>query len=208
MKKLSMAIAGAALSACCLGLEPAYAHPGHEEHSPSPLEQYQETPQNVLVVPPDASGRPAYYATGNLYTFLATGKETGGQFALVDGLVPPQAGAIPHVHSREDELFYILEGEITFQLGDQTVTATPGTSVYLPKGRPHGWGNAGNTQARTLALLFPAGFEGFFVDQNQPVIDRGSAPIPPARDLETVVLPLTRKYGTQVVDPAGVVRDR
>ncbi len=95
MKKLSMAIASAALSACCLGLETAHAHPGHSPFVPHEITSLPEAGgQNVLVVPPDAPGRPAYYATGNLYTFLATGEETGGAFSLFDFLVPPQSAAV------------------------------------------------------------------------------------------------------------------
>lgn len=208
VKKLSMVIAGAALSAFCLGLEVAQAHPGH-----SPLEPHEEGlssstsvvgGQDVLVVPPDAPGRPAYYATGNLYTFLATGEETGGAFSLFDFVVPPQSGALPHIHSREDELFYVLEGEVTFQLesqtGIQTTVGTPGTFAFLPKGRPHAWENSGTTPAKMLSLVVPSGIEGFFVEQNQPVIDE-SAPIPSPLPV-SVIAPISASYGIAPASPS------
>lgn len=225
VKKLSLVIAGAMLSAFCAGLEAAYAHLGHSPSEPHEEEhfryKYKVSPpnqelsvypngcirpghQDVLVVPPDAPGRPAYYATGNLYTFLATGEETGGAFSLFDFVVPSQSGALPHIHSQEDEAFYVLEGEMTFQLGSptgiQTIVAPPRTLVFLPKGRPHGWQNSGTTPAKMLSLVIPSGFEGFFIDQNQPVINE-SDPIPPPLPPE-LLAPIAQEYGVRPASPS------
>jgi quercetin dioxygenase-like cupin family protein len=202
VQKLSIFIVAGVLSAFCLGwLEAAYTHPSHS-YSKTHEEEISSSPsvkgsQDVLVVPPDASGRPAYYATGNLYTFLATGEETGGAFSLFDFFVPSQSVALPHIHSPEDEAFYVLEGEVTFQLasptGIQTQVATPGSLIFLPKERPHGWLNSGTNSAKLLSLVVPGGFEGFFIDQNQPVTDK-SAPIPPPLPPE-LLAPIAQKYG-------------
>lgn len=205
LKKLSMLIVGATFSTFCLGLETAQAHPGHSPFSPHDITPLSKTAgQDVLVVPPDAPGRPAYYSTGNLYTFLATGKETGGAFSIFDFLVPPQAETIPHIHSQENEVFYVREGEVTFQLASPTgiknILATPGTFIFLPKGRPHTWQNTGMTTAKMLSLVFPTGFEGFFVDQNQPLIDR-SAPIPPPLAPE-LLAPIAQNYGVRLASPS------
>lgn len=59
---------------------------------------------------------------GDVYRFLATGEETNGKYALFEALVGPGGGPPPHVHSREEEGFYVLEGEITFQVGDKRLT--------------------------------------------------------------------------------------
>src|SRR5262245_10005156 len=77
-----------------------------------------------------------WYA-GTLTTFLATSEDTQGQFALIEmvarkGNVPPR-----HVHHREDETFYVVEGEMTFSVGEQTIKAGPGTMVFAPRGIPH-----------------------------------------------------------------------
>lgn len=201
-KKLSIYIAAGILSAFCLGwLEAAYSHPGHSD---SAFQASVTGPQDVLVVPPDAPGRPAYYATGNLYTFLATSEETGGKFSLFDFLVPPKSSALPHIHSREDEAFYVIEGEVAFQLasptGIQTKVAPPGSLVFLPKGRPHAWENPGTTPAKMLSLIVPTGFEGFFIDQNQPVIEK-SAPTPPPLSPE-LLAPIAQKYGVRPATPS------
>jgi quercetin dioxygenase-like cupin family protein len=202
VKKLSMVIAGAALSAFCLGQEAARAHPGHSPFVPHEITPLSEAgDQDVLVVPPDASGRPAYYSAGTLNTLLATGQETGGAFSLLNIVSLPQFGTPPHIHTREDEVYYVLDGQVNFQLGSptgpQNIAATPGTFAFLPQGRPHAWQNTGTTLAEILVFPFPAGFEGFIIDQNQPVIDR-SAPIP-ASPPTPEIFDIAQEYGLQVL---------
>ena len=79
----------------------------------------------------------SYWVVGDLYTILSSGEDTGGTYALIHALVPPGGGPPPHVHRREDEAFYILEGDLTFQAGGQTFAATAGAWVRLPKGSRH-----------------------------------------------------------------------
>src|SRR5918997_167213 len=96
---------------------------------------------------------------GGLVTVKATGKETDGHYALVEVLDP--VGPQPlHVHHREDEGFWILEGEVTFEVGEETIKASPGSFVFGPKDVPHRY-TVESEQARTLFLLSPAGFEEF-----------------------------------------------
>src|SRR5262245_34691732 len=101
-----------------------------------------------------------WYA-GWLTTFLATSADTNGQFALLEqvgrkGNVPPR-----HVHYREDEVFYVIEGEMTFCIGEQTIKATPGSMVFAPRGIPHSFTIDSDT-VRLLVLLTPGGLEEFF----------------------------------------------
>ena len=96
--------------------------------------------------------------SGHLLTFLATGKDTQGRFALLEfvsrkGNVPP-----PHIHSREEETFYIVEGEMTFSVGGQTIKGTPGTLIFLPRNVAHSF-EIESEQGRALVLLTPAGLE-------------------------------------------------
>lgn len=198
-----MVIAGAALSAFCLGLQAANAHSGHSPSEPQE-EGLCSSPavagsQDVLVVPPDAPGRPVYSVFTGLNTFLATGKETGGQFSLFDLVIPPQTVLPPQIHSREDQAFYILDGDLTLQLGNQTTVATPGTFVYLPKDRPQGFQNLGMTPVHMLLLTTPSGFEGFLTEEGNPVTDRSNPPAPP-QDLSTIA-PIASKYGIQLALP-------
>src|SRR5947207_11415316 len=99
---------------------------------------------------------------GDLYRFLATGEDTSGKYALWEALVPPGGGPPPHVHSREEEGFYILEGEITFQIGDQRLVAIAGTFANVPVGTPHSFKNESGKPAKMLIFLAPAGLEKMF----------------------------------------------
>src|SRR6187401_1034849 len=87
---------------------------------------------------------------GDVYRFLATGEETNGRYAMWEAIVPPGGGPPPHVHSREEEGFYILEGEITFQIGDGKLVAGAGTFANMSVGTPHSFKNESNKPARML----------------------------------------------------------
>ena len=104
---------------------------------------------------------------GSLMTFLATSEDTHGQFALIEavatkGNVPP-----PHIHHREDEIFYVLEGEIVVSVGDRTIKGTPGTMVFLPRDVCHSF-TIESEQSRMLILLTPAGLERWFKEFSVP----------------------------------------
>ncbi len=110
---------------------------------------------------PAATGR-AYWGPGDHYTFLVTGEESGGAYFAMEAIVPPGGGPPPHIHRREDETFYLLEGQIEFRLGEETITAGPGDFVSIPRGTVHAFHNAGAERARLVLTFTPAGIERFF----------------------------------------------
>jgi quercetin dioxygenase-like cupin family protein len=120
---------------------------------------------------------PSYWGPGDRYTFLVTGEETGGAYFAMEAWVPPGGGPPPHVHTREDETFYVLEGEIEFLLGDEIVAAGPGDFVNVPRGTVHRFLNAGDETARMILTFTPAGMEGFFEDTLEPA-PNGSEDVP------------------------------
>jgi len=139
--------------------------------------------------------------TGWLTTFLATGQDTQGQFALLEqttrkGNVPPR-----HIHHREDETFYVLEGEMTFSVGDQTIKATPGTMVFLPRNVAHSF-TIDSEQVRLLVMLAPAGLEEFFKELSVPA---PSMTLPPPAEIPyseiQKMMALAPKYGFEIVLP-------
>ncbi|MEA5502856.1 cupin domain-containing protein [Halotia wernerae UHCC 0503] len=201
-KQLSSLIAGTALSTFCFGLEVVQAHPGH-----SPFVPHEITPlstaktEQILVVSPEAPNRPVYSVTSGITTFLAYGGETNKLFSLFKDVIAPNNGAIPHLHTREDEFYYILDGTAEVITGDKTSIVTSGNLVFLPKGNRHGFTNIGSNPLQMLVGVTPGGFEGFFRDQNKPVIDKSNPP-PPEQDL-AVIGQLSQKYGTELaLDPA------
>jgi quercetin dioxygenase-like cupin family protein len=111
---------------------------------------------------------PAYWGPGDKYTFLVTGEESGGAYFAMQALVPPGGGPPPHIHRREDETFYVLEGEIEFLLGDETIVAGVGDFVNVPRGTVHSFRNAGTETARLVLTFTPAGIERWFAETLEP----------------------------------------
>jgi quercetin dioxygenase-like cupin family protein len=103
-----------------------------------------------------------FWGSGDVYTFLVTGEETGGAYAAVEALVEPGGGPPSHVHRDEDETFYVLEGHCTFVLGEQTITAGPGDFVNVPRGTAHCFRNGSSELVRLILTFTPAGIESFF----------------------------------------------
>lgn len=114
--------------------------------------------------PPARAGMVIPLGPGSQLTLKAVGAETDGAFALMEYLLAPGGGAGLHSHSREDESFYVLAGELAVQLGDASVVVTPGEFVRIPRGAPHAFVNRGPGPLSALVLLTPAGLEQFFVD--------------------------------------------
>src|SRR5437667_936496 len=94
---------------------------------------------------------------GDVYRFLATGEDTNGKYALLEAIVPPGGGPPPHVHSREEEGFFIVEGEITFMINGERGVATAGMFANMPVGTPHAFKKESNRPAKMLISLAPAG---------------------------------------------------
>ena len=135
---------------------------------------------------------------GALARIKATAEQTDGHLTLVELDFPPHAPVPLHVHHQEDEGFYVLDGSATFQVGDETVEAGPGTFLYGPRDVPHGF-QAGPDGIRLLYLFLPGGFEGFIRETSEPAAE---ATIPPADlvpDLERVAAALPR-YGAEMLE--------
>ncbi len=107
---------------------------------------------------------------GDVYRFMATSEDTNGKYAMWEAIVPPGGGPPPHVHSREEESFYILEGEITFQIGEDRVVATAGTFANMPVGTPHSFKNESSQAAKMLISVAPAGLEEMFFEFGVPLV--------------------------------------
>jgi mannose-6-phosphate isomerase-like protein (cupin superfamily) len=95
--------------------------------------------------------------------FMIDGAESGGGFALVEHPMEARALAAPlHRHSREDEYSFVLEGRMGADLGGEIVYGEVGDLIFKPRGQWHTFWNAGDTPARVLEIISPAGFEKFF----------------------------------------------
>ena len=135
---------------------------------------------------------------GDVYRFLATGEDTDGKYALWEAVVPPGGGPPPHVHSREEEGFYVLEGEITFQIGGERLVAGAGTFANMPVGTPHSFRNESDRPARMLLSVAPAGLERMFFEVGQPVDEGATTASPPTQDEIEKLLAVAPRYGIEV----------
>jgi uncharacterized protein (TIGR02246 family) len=107
----------------------------------------------------------------------STGETTSGAFGLMEHWMMPPGFASPyHTHHREDEAFYVLEGEVAFVCDGKWLRAVPGTYVFGPRGIPHGFKIVGSAPARMLLLCAPGGFEHFVLEQATPIADPPSPP--------------------------------
>jgi mannose-6-phosphate isomerase-like protein (cupin superfamily) len=124
-----------------------------------------------------------YWGPGDLYRFLVTGAESGGAYFAMEALVPPGGGPPPHIHTREDETFYILEGEVSIRLGDATITAGAGDFVNVPRGTVHCFRNDRGAPVRMILTFTPAGIEHFFEETLERALD---PTLPPPDNVEAV----------------------
>ncbi len=133
---------------------------------------------------------------GDVYRFLATGDDTNGKYALWEALVPPGGGPPLHAHSREEEGFYVLEGEITF--GDKRVVATAGTFANMPVGTPHCFKNESNKPAKMLISVAPAGLEQMFFEVGVPLAEGATTALPPTKEEIEKLLAVAPRYGIEI----------
>ena len=119
-------------------------------------------------VPLNIVGEPTLVKVGS--------QDSGGAMALFHLTAPPMSGPPLHVHSREDEVFYVLEGELVFELDGVREIVGPGGTVYLKRGVPHRYQNFTDRDARLLIAVTPGGFQEFFVELSAATPAGGGIP--------------------------------
>ena len=136
----------------------------------------------------------------NRMTIKATAETTGGAYGLVESWIAAGASPPLHVHRREDEAFWVLEGHVRFCCGNEDIAAGPNSFVFLPRDVPHTFVVEGNEDAHVLTLLTPGGGERFFLDGGRVPEGPGLPPPGTAPDIEKLkrVAPL---YGSEIVGP-------
>jgi quercetin dioxygenase-like cupin family protein len=90
------------------------------------------------------------------------GRDTGGVLSAIESHDVPGGGPPPHIHSREDETFQVIEGEYEFTVDGKSFVARKGTTIFAPRGIPHTYRYLGQASGRLMCVITPAGFEGFF----------------------------------------------
>ena len=139
------------------------------------------------------------WSLGGRFTMKAAEDDTEGRFALVEAVAWRSTEPPLHIHHNEDEAWYLLDGRMTFYVGDRVLEATAGSFVYAPKGLAHTF-TVDVEPTRVLVFASPAGFERFATELGEPA--SGEAP-PAALAVPgpEVLGPVAARYGIEVVGP-------
>jgi mannose-6-phosphate isomerase-like protein (cupin superfamily) len=160
----------------------------------------EEVEMGVTHVPP-GEGR-SLWVLGELVTCKTASEQTGGAYSLFEVTTQPGGRVLPHVQHREDESFYMLEGEYEFLVEGHTIRAGASYLLYIPKGTLHSHKNVGEGVGRMLVSQTPGGlYERFFEEVGNPV---GKEGVPLAFDDQPEVgkiVEVAAKYGIEIPPP-------
>ena len=185
----------------------AEARPGSRGSAPFRLSATRESPVSFVLPQPEPALQTAgggllipagegvcRWVFGDTYTTKLTSHLTNGSLGLVEASVPPGGGPIPHTHAGEDEIFYLLSGELEFLCDDKVFMAEAGDLVFIPRTSPHRFLNKGLRPCSMLFMYTPGGAEGVFIEGgDQPEPGRPAPFWGPER--LPVLGPLMEKYG-------------
>ncbi|WP_435007466.1 cupin domain-containing protein [Tundrisphaera lichenicola] len=135
----------------------------------------------------EPGGGLALWVLGSIYTFKARGRDTAGAYAIVEATVFEGQGPPPHIHHAEDECFFVLEGNFSFQYEDQSIEGGPGTFLRVPRGVLHTFRNAGHAPGRVLLTVAPAGLDEFWEKVGHPVSDPAQPPPDDPEEMERIL---------------------
>jgi quercetin dioxygenase-like cupin family protein len=142
----------------------------------------------------------ALWFLGFLVTVKASAPMTNGNVAVLEHLGVRGLGSPLHLHRNEDEWFYVTEGELTFWIGDDRITAPAGSFVYGPRGIPHAFA-VSSPQARFIIVTEPAGFEAFLRSLSVPAATRTLPPASVAPPAMEVMLASAAEHGIEILGP-------
>jgi quercetin dioxygenase-like cupin family protein len=141
----------------------------------------------------DTGNGPGFTMLGTTMRLIAAAADTGGRFTVLEQVTPSGWGPPRHIHSREDEIFYVLEGTYELHVGDERRTLSAGASAILPRGVPHGFRNVAPVPSRLLCVITPGGLEEYFL-----AVAKYPPPPNPAQLAE-----LARPFGLTLLPPGA-----
>lgn len=159
--------------------------------------------KGISHTPPDEGTR-SLWVLGELLTYKVPSRRTGGAYSLFEVTTQPGAGPPPHVQHREDECFYVLDGEFEFLSGEETLRIGAGSLLYVRKGTLHAHKNVGESVGRMLVSQTPGGlYERFFEEVGKPVDgDAGSFVFRDRPGMRRIV-EVAAKHGIEIPPPTA-----
>ena len=152
-------------------------------------------PDKIIAVPP--GGGHSFWVFGDVDDIKAEAKDTNGEMTFVETLVPPHSGPPLHIHTRESESIYVLDGLIRVIANGLDFHLEPGGFVHMPKNSIHRFENAHHGHSRILLILLPSGIEGYFKELGTPKVKGVPSPGPKAH-IEKLPQ-VAEKYGVKIV---------
>jgi quercetin dioxygenase-like cupin family protein len=149
---------------------------GEPQHTAIPADDPR---RRLVIARPDDPALSHIGLVGDTYTILVAGADTAGRYTLIDMHIPPGGGPPPHRHDFE-EMFSVLEGEVSVTFRGEHMVARAGETINVPANAPHAFTNASDRPARLLCMCTPAGQEEFFLAVGESVATRTQPP--PALD--------------------------
>lgn len=140
---------------------------------------------------------------GDRVAILLGGADTQQQYTVMEALLPPGGGPPRHLHHREDETFFVLEGEVTFYVGDTVTVLKKGGFIFAPREIPHYFRNTGTGEAMLLETAFPAGVEMFFAAAGKALPDRNAQPLKFGREDIAHMIAIAPSFGIEILAPAN-----
>lgn len=152
--------------------------------------------KTVKIVEPD-KGRHVGIAN-DINTILASKEDTEGTYSILEIKVFPNGGPLPHIQTREHEGFYIIEGQIVFDINGKRIEANPGTFVNVPPGILHSFKNEKDKVAKMIVVLSPPGLEQLFVEAGIEISDNQIKPPPFDEKQKQKLVDIFPKYGVKL----------
>ena len=155
----------------------------------------------VAYVPPDEGGR-SLWVFGELVRYKTRSEQTGGAYSLFEIASPSGGGPPPHIQHREDESFYLLEGEYEFLVEDRPFSVGAGSLIYVPRGTLHAHKNLREETGRLLLSQTPGGLhERFFEEIGEPAEDNSRPPVPVDQQHMEKIIAIATEYGIEIPPP-------
>jgi quercetin dioxygenase-like cupin family protein len=137
--------------------------------------------------------------SGDICSFMTIGEETDKTYALMESIISPGGGPPPHIQHRNEEGFYVVEGELVFTVDGQEVHAVEGDFINIPKGVVHGFTNKTDKRARILVVMSPSVEEYYLLAVGHKITDV-NAPLPPTTQEDVQkYLTMAPQYGIEYV---------
>jgi mannose-6-phosphate isomerase-like protein (cupin superfamily) len=141
---------------------------------------------------------------GELVTYKTTSERTGGAYSLFEVTTQRGGGVLPHVQHREDEAFYVLEGEYEFLDDGGTLRVGAGSLIYVPRGNLHAHKNVGTTTGRLLVSQTPGGLHEHFIEEvGESATDRSRPPVSERWQSMGRIVAIATEYGIEIPPPPG-----